>query len=131
MAGSTKKKSNNSKSRNTRSVSRKSTAKSNKPIKVLEIIGIVLTALGILTGAFIYTSSNAVFAQLIRNIVFGLFGIFGYLVPLFLVAFGFIYLFSVGIDSRKALFLAFCFWSWASASSNSGKPSMVATWKLA
>ena len=110
MAGSTKKKTSNSKNRNTRSVSRKSTAKNSKPIKVLEIMGIVLTALGILTGAFVYTSSTAVFAQLIRNIVFGMFGIFGYLVPIFLVAFGFIYLFSVGINSRKAVFFTICFW---------------------
>ena len=56
--------------------------------KANEIIGVLLIAFGILSVIAVYMNLNSVFGNGIKNIVFGLFGVMGYVIPIILIAVG-------------------------------------------
>ncbi len=55
----------------------------------IEIFGIVLVALGALFGVYLYSNSQGILGTVINSFLFGMAGAFAYVVPPFMVLFGF------------------------------------------
>lgn len=55
----------------------------------IEVFGIVLVALGALFGVYLYSGADGVLGNVISSFLLGMTGVFAYVVPVFLILFGF------------------------------------------
>lgn len=61
---------------------------SKKTAKNREIAGLVIITLGVFFALTIFTSSTGVVGQVVEPVLFGIFGVFGYIIPFLLMIFG-------------------------------------------
>ena len=70
-----------------------------------EVVGVILIALGILFAAFLYFGYDAPIARLSRVLVFGLTGALGYIIPLFLIGLGILFIINVDMQKKNVLLI--------------------------
>ncbi len=96
----------------TKGTSGKKTAEKRAPRAVVEIIGIILLAIGVLSAVWLYSGSDDALGKIISHYLFGMHGCFAYAVPVMFVIIG-IYLIVGGRKkpARSTLITGlFAFW---------------------
>lgn len=75
-----------------------------------EAAGVFCIAVGILLAAFLYFSYDALVAEWCRVLIFGLFGVIGYLVPLLVIGLGVLFIINIDIRNRNTILAGSALW---------------------